>query len=210
MTVSRRSPGLDTTMPRGLIGKLAGIPYCSEAQIAAARRSHAGAAERPPRAVRRPRKSARSPSAPAGQARLRQRTCLSRRPLQRRPISLAILTPALAGPFDLGTVVVRTALYIDPETTASPRRLRPAADDRRGFRSTSAARPAAGSPALHPQSDLLRNAGDRRQAASPAGSGAPVSTASRSAAAALPFKPKLAVSFSGRRPGAVATRLPPC
>jgi hypothetical protein len=33
------------------------------------------------------------------------------------PLSLAIVTPAVAGPFDLGTVVVRTALYVN-ETTA--------------------------------------------------------------------------------------------
>jgi hypothetical protein len=31
-------------------------------------------------------------------------------------LSLAIITPAVAGPFDLGTVVVRAPLYIDPET----------------------------------------------------------------------------------------------
>ena len=32
------------------------------------------------------------------------------------PLSLAIITPAVAGPFDLGNVVVRAALYIDPNT----------------------------------------------------------------------------------------------
>jgi hypothetical protein len=33
------------------------------------------------------------------------------------PVSFAIVTPAVAGPFDLGTVVVRSATYVDPETT---------------------------------------------------------------------------------------------
>jgi hypothetical protein len=37
-------------------------------------------------------------------------------PYQSAPFSLAIITPAVAGPFDLGTVVVRSALYIDPNT----------------------------------------------------------------------------------------------
>ncbi len=38
-------------------------------------------------------------------------------PYKGAPLSLAIVTPAIAGPFDLGTiVVVRTALYVDPET----------------------------------------------------------------------------------------------
>ncbi len=37
-------------------------------------------------------------------------------PYKGAPLSLAILTPATAGPFDLGTIVVRTALYIDSKT----------------------------------------------------------------------------------------------
>jgi len=37
-------------------------------------------------------------------------------PYKGAPLSLAIITPAVAGPFDLGTVVVRTAIYVDPET----------------------------------------------------------------------------------------------
>jgi len=37
-------------------------------------------------------------------------------PYEGAPLSLAILTPAVAGPYDLGTVLVRTALHIDPET----------------------------------------------------------------------------------------------
>ncbi len=37
-------------------------------------------------------------------------------PYKGAPLSLAIVTPATAGPFDLGTVVVRTALYVDSKT----------------------------------------------------------------------------------------------
>lgn len=33
------------------------------------------------------------------------------------PVSVAIITPAVAGPFDLGTVVTRAALYLNPVTT---------------------------------------------------------------------------------------------
>jgi hypothetical protein len=35
-------------------------------------------------------------------------------PYKGAPISLAIVTPAVAGPFDLGNVLVRTPLYVDP------------------------------------------------------------------------------------------------
>jgi hypothetical protein len=38
-------------------------------------------------------------------------------PYKGAPISLAVVTPAVAGPFDLGNVVVRVALYVDPVTT---------------------------------------------------------------------------------------------
>jgi hypothetical protein len=37
-------------------------------------------------------------------------------PYKGAPFSLVIVTPAVAGPFDLGTVVVRAGLYIDPNT----------------------------------------------------------------------------------------------
>ena len=38
-------------------------------------------------------------------------------PYKNAPLSLAVITPAIAGPFDLGTVVVRVALYIDQNTS---------------------------------------------------------------------------------------------
>ena len=37
-------------------------------------------------------------------------------PYKGAPLSMAIITPAVAGPFDLGTVVVRAALQVDPTT----------------------------------------------------------------------------------------------
>ncbi len=118
---SQRLTGLDAALPPGLTGKLAGIPYCSEAQIAQAKSREApnqGAVEQS------------SPSCPSatevgsvtvgagagitplyvsGHAYLAG-------PYKGAPLSLAIITPAVAGPFDLGAVVVRTALYVNPET----------------------------------------------------------------------------------------------
>ena len=41
-------------------------------------------------------------------------------PYKGAPLSFVFITPAIAGPFDLGAVVVRAAVYIDP-TTGQPR-----------------------------------------------------------------------------------------
>jgi hypothetical protein len=118
---SQELHGLNVTLPPGLTGKLAGVGECSEAQIAAAKareREGQGAAER------------ESPSCPAstevgtvdvaagagpspfhvaGHAYLAG-------PYRGAPLSMVIVTPAVAGPFDLGTVVVRAGLYVNPET----------------------------------------------------------------------------------------------
>jgi hypothetical protein len=37
-------------------------------------------------------------------------------PYKGAPLSLVVITPAVAGPYDLGSVVVRSALYVNPET----------------------------------------------------------------------------------------------
>jgi hypothetical protein len=103
--------------PKGFAAKLAGVPYCSESAIAAAS-SRSGAAE------------LASPSCPAasqvgslttgagpgsnpyyvnGKAYLAG-------PYKGAPLSMVFITPAVAGPFDLGNVVVRAALEVNPET----------------------------------------------------------------------------------------------
>ncbi len=110
--------GLETTLPPGMIGRLAGIPYCPEAALAAA--SHnGGAAERANPSC--PAASALGiTDAAAGAGPLpfhNPGTAYLAGPYKNAPLSMAIITPAVAGPLDLGTVVVRAALYLDPETT---------------------------------------------------------------------------------------------
>ncbi len=109
---------VDVTLPEGLTGKLAGIPYCSEEALAAAA-SAAGKAEQA------------SPSCSAasqvGNATTRAGTgaepiliggkAYLAGPYKGAPLSMAVITPAVAGPFDLGAVVVRVALFVDPKTT---------------------------------------------------------------------------------------------
>lgn len=118
---SQRLSGIDATLPPGLTGKLAGIPYCPEAAIAQAKGREApnqGVVEQ------------QSPSCPAasevGSVTVGAGAGVSpfyaqghaylAGPYKGAPLSLVFITPAVAGPFDLGAVVVRAALNVDPET----------------------------------------------------------------------------------------------
>lgn len=109
--------GADVTLAPGMTGKLAGIPYCPEPALAAAAAA-AGSAERANSSC--PAKSlvgSAQVSAGSGSAPLQidGKVFLSG-PYRGAPLSLAAITPATTGPFDLGTVVVRVALFVDPET----------------------------------------------------------------------------------------------
>jgi hypothetical protein len=110
--------GVDVTLPEGLTAKLAGVPYCPESAIAAAV-AVAGTSEQAssscPAASQIGTTSTEagtgsSPLKIAGKAYLAG-------PYKGAPLSLVVITPAVAGPFDLGTVVVRVALFVDPKTT---------------------------------------------------------------------------------------------
>jgi hypothetical protein len=118
---SQEINGFEATLAPGLTGKLAGIATCSEAQIAAARARgvpEQGALEQS------------SPSCPASSQlgtvtvaagagitpfHVQGRIYLAG-PYKGAPLSLVVVTPAVAGPFDLGAVVVRAAAYLDPRT----------------------------------------------------------------------------------------------
>lgn len=110
---------LEATMPPGMTGKLAGIPYCPEASIAAvSAAAGSGLGER------------LSPSCPAaslvghsdaaaGAGSLpfhNPGNVYLAGPYKGAPLSLAIVTPVVAGPLDLGSIVVRAALHVDPNT----------------------------------------------------------------------------------------------
>ncbi len=104
-------------LPKGITGKLAGIPFCSDAAIAAAK-GRSGAAE------------AASPSCPAasqvgrtvtGYGVGKALTYAEGRvylagPYNGQPLSLVTINPATVGPFDLGTVVVRSAFSVNERT----------------------------------------------------------------------------------------------
>jgi hypothetical protein len=108
-------------LPPGVIGKLAGIPYCPDAAIAQATARtgpHGGSEE------------LNSPSCPAASEVGRSLAGAGvgpslafapgkiylAGPYKGSQLSLVSITAAKVGPFDLGTVVVRFALKINPET----------------------------------------------------------------------------------------------
>jgi hypothetical protein len=118
---SQRISGIDLTLPPGLTGKLAGIGTCSDAQIAQAQaRSHPseGVLEREqPSCPSSSEVGTVDVSAGAGPTPLNVTGhAYLAGPYKGAPLSMVIVTPAVAGPFDLGAVVVRAALYVNPES----------------------------------------------------------------------------------------------
>jgi hypothetical protein len=109
--------GAELTLAPGMTGKLAGLVYCKAPELAAA-------------AARGGAEEAAHPSCPSkslvggvaieagtgpSPLKIEGKAFLSG-PYKGAPLSLAVITPATAGPFDLGTVVVRVALFVDPVT----------------------------------------------------------------------------------------------
>jgi hypothetical protein len=109
--------GMDITLPPGATAKLAGVTYCSPQALNKAA-GNSGAAEK------------KNPSCPSsskvGVAKIEsgtgatplsiEGTAYLSYGIEGAPLSLAVITPAVAGPFDLGTVVIRAPLFVDPET----------------------------------------------------------------------------------------------
>jgi hypothetical protein len=107
--------GISVAMPPGLLAKLKGVALCPDAAVAAAT-AETGAEERSnqscPEASKVGTVLAGAGAGPdpffiSGQVYLTG-------PYKGAPYGLAVIVPALAGPFDLGTVVIRQALEIDP------------------------------------------------------------------------------------------------
>jgi hypothetical protein len=108
---------LEISPPPGFVASLRGIPYCAEAQIAAAsgrsgNDEHAGSSCPSASQIGTTNAGAGSGPTPFYAP---GRLYLSG-PYKGAPLSVVAITPAVAGPFDLGNVVVRSALRIDPRT----------------------------------------------------------------------------------------------
>ncbi len=117
---TQRFAGLSVTMPPGLTAYLKGVPYCPDPALASV-----------PTAAGTGAAQLASPACPAVS---RIGTVVAgvgagpdplfvdtgkvylAGPYKGAPLSLAVLAPAVTGPFDLGNVLVRAALHLNPET----------------------------------------------------------------------------------------------
>jgi hypothetical protein len=109
--------GFSTDLPAGLTGNLSGIPFCPEAGIALARAKTGAAEEANPScpAASQIGRTLVGTGAGAVLAYVPGKIYLAG-PYNGDPFSLVSVTSAVVGPFDLGTVVLRFALRIDPYT----------------------------------------------------------------------------------------------
>jgi hypothetical protein len=108
---------LDFTLPKGLIGKLAGIPYCSDGAIVAAEHKSGKEEQANPSCPAASQIGSVDTAAGIGSEpfHVGGKLYLSG-PYKGAPVSAVVVSPAVAGPLDLGDVVVRTPLFIDHET----------------------------------------------------------------------------------------------
>jgi hypothetical protein len=108
---------LDFTLPPGLTAKLAGIPYCSDSAIDAAKGKTGKAEQGEPSCPAASQIGTVDTAAGVGSEPIHVggKVYLAG-PYEGAPLSSVIVTPAVAGPFDLGNVVVRAPLFVNPET----------------------------------------------------------------------------------------------
>jgi hypothetical protein len=105
------------TLPPGLLGKIAGIPFCPDAAIEAAqRRSGVEELERPdcPAAAKIGHTTAGYGVGPV--LTYAPGNLYLAGPYHGSTFSVVAIDSALVGPFDLGVVVIRSAIHVDPES----------------------------------------------------------------------------------------------
>ena len=102
--------GLSLTLPPGLLAKVGGVPQCSEAQI---REIEAGMGGCPEGSLVG---SVTAGAGPGPNPLFVNGKAYLTGPYNGGAYGLAVVVPAVAGPFNFGTVVVRQSLRIDPHT----------------------------------------------------------------------------------------------
>jgi hypothetical protein len=109
--------GIDVTLPEGATAKLKGVSYCSPKQIAAAGNRSGAEESKNPSCPDDSKIGVATVKAGTGDSPLQiQGAAYLAGPYQGAKLSAVVVTPAIAGPFDLGNVVVRVPFFIDSET----------------------------------------------------------------------------------------------
>ncbi len=109
--------GLSFTLPPGLTGNIASVAKCSEAEIATAQVKTGKAEQSNPSCPSASALGTIDSSAGIGDNPIHVSGKLYLAgPYQSAPLSGVVVVPAVAGPYDLGNVVLRAALHIDPVT----------------------------------------------------------------------------------------------
>jgi hypothetical protein len=110
---------LSVSAPPGLSATLRGVPYCPESALnETADANHSGVAEQAaPKCPAASQIGTATVAAGAGThpVYFPGKVYLAG-PYKGAPLSLAVVTPAVEGPYDLGNVVVRSAVNVDPTT----------------------------------------------------------------------------------------------
>jgi DNA-binding beta-propeller fold protein YncE len=120
--ISRRDSEQEITsyslvLPKGITGKLAGIPFCPDAEIAAARENRGFAEAAHPSCPKASQVGRTVTGYGVGPAlAYSEGKVYLAGPYHGAPLSLVTINPATVGPFDVGTIVVRSAFDLDPRT----------------------------------------------------------------------------------------------
>jgi hypothetical protein len=116
---TQRFNGLTMALPPGLAANLSGVPYCPDATLASIPSAlGTGAAEiANPSCPAASRIGSVSVGAGAGNPfYVNTGSAYLAGPYKGAPLSLAVVIPVVAGPFDLGNVVVRNAVIVNSQT----------------------------------------------------------------------------------------------
>lgn len=187
--------GIEVHLPKGLLAKLGGVALCGEAEAATGAcpassqiGTLAAAAGVGPAPLWIPQPG-KAPTAAylAG-------------PYKGAPYSVVAVVPAQAGPFDLGTVVNRSAIYVDPETATATIKTDPLPQILEGV---PLAYRAIHVEVTRPEFTLNPTSCEQKQIAATitAASGAtatPTTPFQASNCAKLAYAPKLALAFEGQ------------
>jgi hypothetical protein len=108
---------LAAVLPKGLSGKIAGLAKCPDSAVAAAKAKSGRAELASPSCPQASKVGTTLAGAGVGSSLTYAAGSLYLAgPYKGDPLSFIAISPAVAGPFDLGTVVVRQGLDLDPET----------------------------------------------------------------------------------------------